>query len=76
MKTSIFQNSNKNIVKISALKFLLHPGDLVNKKAYRKPQRSYKNFQGREPYNIYVANLENPCPRKFVLSLTDLYVNT
>ena len=54
MKTSIFQNSNKNIVRISALKFLVAScglpgsfwgllGDLVsnmiNKKAYRKPKK-------------------------------------
>ena len=88
------QNSNKNIVRISALKyfvaswgflgsFLGLPGDLVsniiNKEAYRtpqkdsrKPKRSYKNFQGRNPCNIVVAILENPCPHKFILSLTDL----
>ena len=57
MKTSIFQNSNENIERISALKFFVAswglpgsflglPGDLVsnmiNKKAYRKPQGSPK----------------------------------
>ena len=90
MKTSIFQNSNENIVRISALKFFVaswelfgDPGDLVsnmiNKEAYRKPKKdsrkpqgSYKNFLGRNPYNIFVAILENRCPRKFILSLTDL----
>ena len=73
------QNSNKNIVRISALKFLVASwgppesflglsGDLVsniiNKEAYknpkktsRKPQGSYKKFQGRNPYNIFVAIL-------------------
>ena len=66
------QNSNENIVRISALKFFVAswglpgsflglPRDLVsniiNKEAYRKPQRSYKNFQGRNPYNIFVAIL-------------------
>jgi hypothetical protein len=73
------QNSNKNIVRISALKFFVAswglpgscfglPGDLVsniiNKEAYRKPQKnsrksqgSYKNFQGRNAYNILVAIL-------------------
>jgi hypothetical protein len=49
------QDSNKNIVRISALEFFGAswglPGDLVsnniiNKEAYRKPQGSYKNFQG------------------------------
>ena len=79
MKTSILQNSNENIVKISALTFFVAswglPGDLVsniiNKEAYRKPQKasrkpqwSYKNFQGRNPYNIFVAILEN----KFISS--------
>ena len=94
MKTSIFQNSNENIVKIFALKFFVAswglpgsflglPGDLVsnmiNKEAYRKPKKdsrkpqgSYKNFLGRNPCNIFVAILENRCPRKFILSLTDL----
>ena len=59
------QNSNENIVRISALEFFEASwglsGDLVsniiNKEAYRKPQGSYKNFQGRNPYNIYVAIL-------------------
>ena len=80
MKTSIFQNSNENIVRISALKFFVAswglPGDLVsniiNKEAYRKPQKasrkpqgSYKNFQGRNPYNIFVAFLvETMTPKR------------
>ena len=90
MKTSIFQNSNKNIERISALNFFVaslgltgsflgFPEDLlsniINKEAYRKPQKdsrkpqgSHKNFQGRNPYNI----LENRCPHKLILSLTDL----
>ena len=54
------------------------PGDLVsniiNKEAYRKLPGSYKNFQGRNPYNIFDAILENGCPHKFILSLTDLYL--
>ena len=81
------QNSNKNIVRISALKFFVAswglpgsflglPGDLVsniiNKEAYRKPQKasrkpqgSYKNFQGRNPYNIFVAILvETMTPKR------------
>ena len=64
----------KNIVRISDLKFFVAflglpgcffglPGDLVsniiNKEAYRKPQGSFENFQGRNPYNIFVAILEN-----------------
>ena len=72
MKTLIFRNSNENIVRISALKLFVAswglpgsfwglPGDLVsniiNKEAYSKPQGSYKNFQGRNPYNIFVAIL-------------------
>jgi hypothetical protein len=43
---------------------------MINKEAYRKPtgslqeaqkrfQRSYENFQGRNPYNIFVTILEN-----------------
>ena len=73
------QNSNENIVRISALKFFVsswglpgsffgHPGNLVSKviykeayeksqKAFRKPQGSYKKFQGRNPYNIFVGFL-------------------
>ena len=69
------QNSNENIVRISALKFFVAswgllgsflglPRDLIsniiNKEAYRKPKKlpgSYKNFQGRNPYNIFVAIL-------------------
>ena len=53
------QNSNKNNIRISALKGFVASwgllGDLVSKEAYRKPQGSYKNFQGRNPYNIFVA---------------------
>jgi hypothetical protein len=61
MKTSIFQKSNENIVRISARKFFgaslglpgsffgLH-GDIVsniiNKEAYRKPQKDSKKPQG------------------------------
>ena len=66
------QNSNKDIVRISALEFFDAswglPGDLVSNitikeayrnppKASRKPQGSYKKFQGRNPYNIFVAIL-------------------
>ena len=81
------QHSNKNIVKISALKSFVAswglPRDLVsninNKEAYRKPQKMprkpqgrYKNFQGRNPYNIFFAVFENRFPHKFIMSLTDL----
>ena len=67
MKTSIFQNSNENIVRISALKFFVASwglpvdlvSDIINKEYYRKPQnasrnpqRSYKNFQGKNPYKF------------------------
>ena len=63
------QNNNKNIVRISTLKFFEAswghprsffglPGDLVSniiiKEASRKPKGSYKNFQGRNPYNILI----------------------
>ena len=34
----------------------------------------YKNFQGRNPYNILLVFLENQCLHKFILSLSDLYV--
>jgi hypothetical protein len=46
MKTSIFQNRNKNIYRISTLKFFVaswrHPG---NYKKLRKPAGRPKNFQ-------------------------------
>ena len=80
------QKSNKNIVKISTLKFFVAswglpgsflglPGDLVsniiNKEAYRKPpktskkpQGSYKNVQGWNPYNIFVAILVQMMTKK------------
>ena len=74
------QNRNENIVRISALKFFVAswglPGDLVSniinkeayrkpKKASRKPQGSYKNFQGKNPYNIFVAFLvETMTPKR------------
>ena len=67
------QNSNENIVRISALKFFVAswglPGDLVsnniiNKEAYRKPKKasrnpqgSLKDLQGRNSYNIFVGFL-------------------
>ena len=73
MKTSILQNSNENIVRISALKLFIN---IINKeketqKSFQEAPR-YKNFQGRNPRNIFVAVLENQCPRKFIMSLTDL----
>ena len=84
MKTSIFRNSNENIVRISALElfvaswglpgsFLGLPGDLVSNIINKEKEApNYKNFQGRNPYNIFVAVLENQCPHKFILSLTHL----
>ena len=78
--SSFRKKSNENIVRISALKFYVAswglpgsflglPGDLVseiiNKEAYRKPQGSYKYFQGRNPYNIFVAILvETMTPKR------------
>ena len=32
----------------------------------------YKNFQGRNPSNIFVAILENQCLHKFILKLSNL----
>ena len=74
------QNSNENIVRISALIFFvasrgLHgsflglPGDFVshdiNKEVNRKTQESFKNFQGRNQYNIFVAILvETMTPKR------------
>ena len=73
------QNSNKNIVRISALKFFVLlpggtpswglPGDFVshdiNKEVNRKTQESFKNFQGRNQYNIFVAILvETMTPKR------------
>ena len=45
-----------------------------NENIERSPEKlpeSYKKIQGRNPYNIFVANLENRCLRKFILSLND-----
>ena len=76
------QSSNENNVRISALfvaswglpgSFLGLPRDLVsNIISKEKEAPNYKNFQGRNPYNIFVAVLENQCPHKFILSLTYL----
>ena len=93
MKISIFQKSKANVLTISALKIFVASwglpgsffglsGDLVsniiNKEACsRKPQGSYKNFLGKNPYtpyDVFAAILENWCPDKFILSLTDLYI--
>ena len=41
-------------------------------KAIYNPVSSQKNFQGRNPYRIFVAILENQCLHKFLLSLSDL----
>ena len=38
------------------------------------PKEAIKNFHGRNPYNIFVAILENQCLHKFILSLSDLYI--
>ena len=80
MKNQFHPKYQRKYFWISALKFFVAswglPGDLVsniiNKEAYRKPQGSYKIFQYRNPYNTFVAILENQCPHKFILSLTDL----
>ena len=93
------QKTNKNIVRISALKvfkaslglpgsFLGLPGDLVsniiNKEAYRSHQGSYRNFQGRNPYNIFVNILQHfilvvlffLCHEQVILSWVQNYENT
>ena len=61
MKTLIFQNSNENIVRISALKFFVASwglpgsflglsgdlvGKIINKEAYRKPQKASRKPPG------------------------------
>ena len=66
------QNSNENILRISDPKFFVAswelPGShlglleglvsiIINEEAYRKPQGSYKNFQGRNPNIIFVGFL-------------------
>ena len=93
MRTSIFQNSNKNIVRISVLKFFIAslglPGSFFElpvgfliydyllspkeaQKAYKKPPGSYKKFQGRNPYNIFVAIWVQTMTPKDISKLTDL----
>ena len=42
-------------------------------KASRKPQGSFKNFQGRNPYNIFVSFLVETVIPKNILKLTELY---
>ena len=67
------QNSNKNIVRISALKFFVAswglPGDLVsniiNKEAYKKPQGNYKKFQGRNLDNVFVILVQKLTPKRY-----------
>ena len=74
MRKSIFQNTNENNVRIYSLKISISslglPGsfliyDITNyvprkpQKASRKPTGIYKKIQGRNPYNIFVAILEN-----------------
>ena len=41
---------------------------IINKEASWNPPESFKKFQGRNPYNIFVAILENQCPHKFIQS--------
>ena len=72
------QNSNENIVRISGLEFFEAswglPGDLVsnNKEVHSKLLGSYKNFQGRNPYNIFVSFLVQTMTPN-ISKLTDLY---
>ena len=78
---SSFRHYNENIVRISALKFFAAfwrlPGsflglsgdllvsNIINKEAFRKPKEGYKNFQGRNPYNIFVGFLvETMTPKR------------
>ena len=60
-KISLSQNSNEIISGFLPWNFLQLPGDLVsniiNMEAYKKPQGSYKKFQGRNPYKIFIAIL-------------------
>ena len=88
MKNQFHPKYQRKYFWISALKFFVAswglPGDLVSnmidKEAYRTPKKipgspkeaTYKNFQGRNPYNIFVAILENQCPHEFIPSLIDL----
>ena len=82
MRSSICQNSNKNIVRISVLKvFIASLGLPVGFFIYdithlvpRKPQKaskklpeSYTKFQGRNFYNIFVAILDIRCLQTFIL---------
>ena len=49
---------------------------LLSSGSPKKLPRRYKKFQGRNPYNIFVAILENRCLRKSILSLTEIDRNT
>ena len=62
MKTSILQNNNENIVRISTLKAFiaslgLPVGFFILIKSFQEALRKLQNFQGRNPYNIFVAIL-------------------
>ena len=59
------QISNENIVRISALLMILHIKSIESpKKLQRSPQEA-KKFQGRNPYNIFVAILvETMTPKR------------
>ena len=50
------QTSDKNIIRISTMKFFVASEGL--------PKGSYKNFQGRNPYNIFVDILLQTWPPK------------
>jgi hypothetical protein len=52
------------------LYYLLSPQEAP--KSFQEAPRKLQKNQGRNPYNIFVAILENRCLHKFILSLTDL----
>ena len=90
MKSSIFQITNSKIWTISALKVFLKlnqtvvlitfsthdkPSWNVQKILIKSRDIQLQNFQGRNPSNFWVGNLENRCLHKFVLTLSDLYLS-
>ena len=59
----------------SLLMILLSKSPGSPKKLPGSPRKLQK-FQGRNPYNIFVAILENRCRHELILSLTDLSLDT
>ena len=87
MKTSIFQNSNENIVRISALKFFVaslgHPGsflglprDLVSNTIIKENTRSPKKLPGNPPDDSKNFGVENLTIFSLLFWKIDVLINS